>query len=494
MQFVVVDNFDEWRATARQLLTARQPPEAIHWSDPGHPQLFAPEVAKVSGDNGQELAQAPISSDRNAHRVPPEFIEQAKVVACHRGPERWELLYRLLWRLVHGERSLLQISTDDDVFAFERMRKEVTRDVHKMKAFVRFRLVHENDHGNERIDGQSAEAYVAWHRPDHRIVRLAAPFFARRFPAMHWTIFTPDESVHWNQSSLQYGPGTPANPLSEDAIEDLWRTYYAAIFNPARTNPTLMKREMPVRHWPTLPEAQIIPDLLVDAKSRTRDMVASREGFASDATSYIPHQADLPTLAVALQQCQACDLACSATQAVAGEGSAAARMVIVGEQPGDEEDRVGRPFVGPAGKLLDSALLEAGIDRQSVYLTNVVKHFKFVARGKQRLHKTPQVREITACRPWLAAELETIRPNVVVCLGSTAAQAMLGRDFRVRAGRGQWFQSSWNSPTSQPPRVIATWHPAAILRMQDPERRESLFANLVDDLMLAAAQVRNGPS
>jgi DNA polymerase len=255
-----------------------------------------------------------------------------------------------------------------------------------------------------------------------------------------------------------------------------------------------MKREMPVRHWPTLPEARIIPDLLVDAKSRTHDMVASREGFDRDASSFIPHQADLPTLAVALQQCQACDLACFAKQAVAGEGPAAARMVIVGEQPGDEEDRAGRPFVGPAGKLLDTALLEAGIDRQSIYLTNVVKHFKFVARGKQRLHKTPQVREITACRPWLAAELGTVQPSVVVCLGSTAAQAMLGRDFRVRAGRGQWFQSSWNSHTSQAPRVIATWHPAAILRMQDPQRRESLFANLVSDLMLAAAQVRSGQS
>jgi uracil-DNA glycosylase family protein len=173
--------------------------------------------------------------------------------------------------------------------------------------------------------------------------------------------------------------------------------------------------------------------------------------------------------------CTACDLHKTGTQTVFGEGRAKAEVVFVGEQPGDQEDLQGKPFVGPAGKVLDQALEDAGIDRKQVYLTNAVKHFKWVARGKRRIHQKPNWSEVAACRPWLDAELETIRPRVLVCLGATAAQALLGRDFRVTRQRGVPVESELAE------HVLATVHPSSILRA-DPERRDQEYEELVRDL------------
>lgn len=348
------------------------------------------------------------------------------------------MLYRALWRLTLGTPHLLQITTDDDVYSLTQMQKTVTRDVHKMKAFVRFRNV---------IDAVGDDNYVAWHRPDHRIVRLVAPFFARRFKGMNWSILTPDESVNWDQHRLTFRPGIPAREAPDgEALEELWKTYYASIFNPARVKVAAMKREMPVRHWPTLPEAALTDDLLRQAPQRVESMVQQSEGFAETAMHYMPVNGDaldrtsLESLREAAACCKACHLYQYATQTVFGEGPSDAKIVLVGEQPGDREDIQGHPFVGPAGKLLNEALGLAEIDRSQVYVTNVVKHFKFsetsTPRGKQRLHKKPDSREIFACRPWLEAELAVIQPEVVVCLGATTAQALFGRDFRITGDRG----------------------------------------------------------
>jgi DNA polymerase len=176
------------------------------------------------------------------------------------------------------------------------------------------------------------------------------------------------------------------------------------------------------------------------------------------------------------RKCTACPLWKHATQTVFGEGPAAARVLLVGEQPGDQEDRQGRPFVGPAGQLLDRALDAAGVDRDSVFVTNVVKHFKWVLRGKRRLHKKPIQREIDACIQWLEREIATVRPQIIVCLGATAAQALLGRQFRVTAQRGRLVPSKLAS------HVFATIHPSAILRLEGEEEREQAFRELVSDL------------
>jgi DNA polymerase len=201
------------------------------------------------------------------------------------------------------------------------------------------------------------------------------------------------------------------------------------------------------------------------------------------AAPLIPTRLTLENLREAAAGCQACNLWKRGTQTVFGEGAQRSRVLLVGEQPGNEEDLEGRPFVGPAGRLLDKALEEAGIDRRLAYVTNVVKHFKWEPRGKRRIHAKPNSAEIAACRPWLEAELDLLKPKVLVCLGATAAQALLGRQFRVTQNRGRFVES----PLA--PRVIATVHPSSILRAPDAEARHAQMREFIDDLKLAASAI-----
>jgi DNA polymerase len=198
---------------------------------------------------------------------------------------------------------------------------------------------------------------------------------------------------------------------------------------------------------------------------------------AGTAAEFFPDSLTLPKLREAAAGCRACDLYKTGTQTVFGEGAKRSEVMFVGEQPGDQEDLAGRPFVGPAGKLLDRAMEEAGIDRSLAYVTNVVKHFKWQARGKRRIHQKPNWAEMTACKPWLEAELEVVEPRVLVCLGATAAQALLGRQFRVTQHRGELVES----PLA--PSVVATVHPSSILRSDE---REAEFAAFVDDLRVVS--------
>ena len=199
------------------------------------------------------------------------------------------------------------------------------------------------------------------------------------------------------------------------------------------------------------------------------------------ALDFFPIRADYASLKAAADGCMGCDLYKNATQTVFGEGKIrAAQIFFVGEQPGDEEDIQGHPFVGPAGRLFDKALVEAGIDRRKTYVTNVVKHFKWKPRGKRRIHEKPRAGEIRACEPWLIAELELVKPRVLVCLGATAAQALLGKDFRVTQMRGTWIESTYAE------RTLATVHPSSILRAPDAEARAAQYGEFVKDLKLVA--------
>jgi uracil-DNA glycosylase len=204
------------------------------------------------------------------------------------------------------------------------------------------------------------------------------------------------------------------------------------------------------------------------------------------AADLIPRRPTLPKLREAAADCRACPLWKHATQTVFGAGSRSSVAMFVGEQPGDQEDRQGKPFVGPAGRLLDEALTLAGIDRQAAYVTNAVKHFKWEPRGKRRIHAKPSWSELTACRPWLEAELAVVRPSVLVCLGATAAQSLLGRQFRVTQQRGEWIESDLAE------HVTATIHPSAILRQRDDESRQEEMSKFVKDLKLVAS-VLNEP-
>jgi uracil-DNA glycosylase len=199
-------------------------------------------------------------------------------------------------------------------------------------------------------------------------------------------------------------------------------------------------------------------------------------GETESAAAYVPERPTLPRLKEAAAGCRGCHLWENATQTVFGEGARAADVMLVGEQPGDQEDLAGKPFVGPAGRILDQALEEAGIDRRQAYVTNVVKHFKWQPRGKRRIHQKPNWAEMAACRPWLEAELEVVEPDVVVCLGATAAQALIGRDFRVSRQRGELV----DSPLAR--YVLATVHPSSILRQRDDASREAEYAAFLEDL------------
>ena len=203
------------------------------------------------------------------------------------------------------------------------------------------------------------------------------------------------------------------------------------------------------------------------------------------AAPFVPHTTSLRTLSSAAHECRGCDLYKTATQVVFGAGPGTARVIFVGEQPGDQEDRQGEPFVGPAGALLDKALADAGIPREQAYVTNSVKHFKWEPRGKRRIHKKPRMSEIRACRPWLEAELRVIKPVVVVCLGATAAQSVMGPQFRLMQHRGKLLSSELAD------HVLATIHPSAVLRAPDADARHAAYESLVRDLKLAAEALRS---
>ena len=455
--------YASWHAQARALVSAGVHPSQIAWNDGTTAQPLLGGMAQPAPADLKPRARV---------SVPRRFVASAMLAARHSSPQRWTLLYRVLWRIVHGERTLLDSALDDDARELDALLRGVREDVERMKAFVRFRSV----------GAKGEERFIAWHRPDHDVAELVAPHFAKRYPNMRWSILTPMATIHWDGHEITTGPGVPVRAIpSEDsnrAAETLWRTYYAASFNPARANEAKLRRDMPDRFRAALPEAEAIPTLLAGAESRAEAMRITSGGLTSRAL--VPPTKDLTVLRSAATGCTGCDLFKQATRTVFGEGPSSASIVLVGEQPGDAEDIAGRPFVGPAGALLDRALADAGIVRSSVYVTNAVKHFAWEPRGKRRIHRTPRLSEVRACRPWVEAELASIAPRVVVCLGGTAAQALLGPQARVHALRGRVITGqSWA------PKMIVTLHPAAVLRA-DPSAQQTAYASLVADLKLAA--------
>lgn len=445
------DGWEGWRDAARRFLAARVEPDRIVWHvGESADDLFADGYSSLPPSPQLEL------------RVPRSFPKLAQHALLHADPERFSLLYKLLWQITEHP-GLLADHADPLVRRVELMAKAVRRDIHKMQAFLRFREVEEGD-GTKR--------FVAWFEPEHHIVRANAGFFLRRFANMAWSILTPEIAIHWDGETLSEGPGADRSMAPrEDALEDMWKAYYAAIFNPARLKVGAMTREMPRKYWKNMPEAQLIAPLIAGAQAREAHMVAQNVPPAARANT-------LHALAEEAQGCRRCPLWKGTNGCVFGEGPPSARLMIVGEQPGDEEDKVHRPFVGPAGGVLDRALGEAGIDRGDVYLTNAVKHFKYVMRGKRRLHQKPDTSEIEACRWWLDQEMSLVSPRATVMLGATAVRGVTGKSGTIGKMRGSPLTFSSGAG-------IVTWHPSYILRLPDREAAESAFAGLVDDLRLA---------
>jgi DNA polymerase len=473
MHHIILDHetdFDDWRQAARNLALAGVTPTGVTWSVKGNDDLFASAATPL-----------PSHSPDETFTVSAKFVELAKIAILHRDPQRFALLYRLLWRL-RGHHDLLDIATDPDVARVAAMAKAVRRDEHKMHAFVRFREV-----GRER-DAR----YIAWFEPEHHIVALAAPFFARRFADMPWSILTPDLCAHWDGLAVAFTSGVAKSEApTSDRLEETWRRYYATIFNPARLKVKAMQTEMPRKYWRNLPEASMIKPLIANAVRTTDAMIArgaSEPHKPQRQEEPMPRKTagagSLDALREEAADCRACPLWKNATQTVFGEGPKHAPIMLVGEQPGDKEDLAGKPFVGPAGQMLDRALEEAGVDRKKVYVTNAVKHFKFVPRGKIRLHQKPTTPEINACRQWYERELATIQPELVVALGATAAQSMLGKITPVNKNRGHLIELEGGR------KALVTVHPSYLLRVPDAASKAREYERFVADLKIAAAFLR----
>ncbi len=462
------NDFDEWRGHARDLLLAGVRPEDITWQVGPSADLFGEE-----GD-------LPVAQAGAVGRVSRAFIALGESAIQHSDPQRFAILYRLLWRQ-QNDSTLLLNAADRDNSLLTLMASAVRRDSHKMKAFVRFRSFHD-DGGQER--------FVAWFEPEHYTLEATAPFFARRFAGMHWGIVTPYASAWWDTQNLSFGPGGNKKDVpADDLVEEDWKTYYSSIFNPARLKVSMMKSEMPVKYWRNLPEAERIKPLIRQAKSLKEAMI---ERAASQPPAHhlrrkarepeVEQYREINSLTAAreaVQNCRRCPLYEQATQAVFGEGPADADLLFVGEQPGDQEDLAGRPFVGPAGQVFDDAIKNAGIDRRRVYVTNAVKHFKFIPRGKRRIHQRPDGGEIQACKFWLNLELAMVKPKIVVALGASAAQSLLEKkDIKISALRGRPIE------LGDGVLLFVTNHPSYLLRIPDAEGRLRERARFEDDLAL----------
>jgi DNA polymerase len=453
------DDFDFWRDQARALVQCDVPPDRVVWTEPGGAgDLFS---------GGRRRLPAP-RVDAPPVRASRAFVQLARNAICHSDPQRFALLYRLLWRLQVNPR-LFEDGADPDVRRLEELAKAVRRDIHKMRAFVRFRLVED---GDEEI----GEHYVAWFEPEHHILRANAGFFVRRFANMKWSILTPRGSLHWDGETLEEGPPAQRSDApAGDPIEDLWRKYYASIFNPARLKIGAMLKEMPRKYWKNMPEAALIPELVAGAQARESQMVAA------GALDMGERPSSLKAIDKAIHACRMCPIGLLDNTAVMGEGPRDAALMIVGEQPGDQEDESGRPFVGPAGQLLDRHLERVGIDRRSAYVTNAVKHFKFVQRGKRRLHQSPTSKEIDICRWWMESERALVQPKLVLAMGASAARGMLGKTVSISKARGQPHTLEDGSE------LWITAHPSYLLRLDGPARYEQ---SRLFDADLAAVKER----
>ena len=472
------DDVSGWRDGARALVAAGVAPERIEW-------LVGDGASRLPGPGQSEV------------RTSRAFLDAVEQGLLHSDPQRWALAYDILWRMQRSPR-LMEDRSDRAVARLHTLVRNVRRDEHKMRAFVRFRRVE----GAEQETGR--EAYVAWFEPEHHIERANARFFADRFAGMDWTIVTPRATISWDGERIAFGPGgSRAYVPPEDAAEDAWRTYYRSIFNPNRLKIAAMRSEMPVKYWRNLPEAPLIAPLIGSAAKRSEAMVrapaevlrVSREDAGMDlfeaegggergiGDNSAPRT--LEELHEAEKACRQCPLWEPATQVVPGVGPADAAVMFVGEQPGDNEDLAGEPFIGPAGQMFDAVAEEVGLDRSGMFVTNAVKHFKFEPRGKRRIHQKPDTSEIKACRNWFLHERRIVQPKLIVAMGATGARAVTGKAVTISRTRGTIM------PLDEETEYLITVHPSFLLRLPDEHLKRIEREKFARDLELVRDWARD---
>jgi len=417
-----------WRRAARGLVLAGVEPDRLTWRAGGH------------GD--------PIPEASGGFTLPKMLVHLAAQTFQAREPERFGLLYSLVWRAHHGTLDPHD-TTDPDLRLARQWALAVRADAHRMRTHQRFLPV----------SGDGGTRYLGWYAPDHFVLEGNARLLAARDPGRGFTLVTPDGSAHHDRDGLRFGVGLK-DPGDDDTLAAWWEAHRDSILAAADDGGGLP----PAEALDEAPRPQDLPAL---------GPVVLPAGQTSASGPIARHA----------RGCERCALHGPATQTVAGEGPIGARVMVVGEQPGDQEDVIGRPFVGPAGQLLDRALEEAGIDRRVLYVTNAVKHFKFTTRGRRRIHESPAQDEIETCRFWLDAERAAVNPALIVLLGGSAGRAVLGRPVAVTRERGRPFRLPDGG------NAFLTVHPSYLLRQPDEETRAREYEAFVRDLRTVRAMM-----
>jgi probable DNA metabolism protein len=414
-------DWEGWRQATRTLVLAGVAPETLTWA--------------VGGETTR-----PADASGSFH-VPRALVSLASLAIQACDPDRFGLLYSLVWRVNAGEK-LLEDDADPDLALARRLALAVRADAHRMRTNMRFLATPE--------DG--ATRYLGWFEPAHFVLPANAQLIVRRFPDLKLSIVTPDRAAHWDRSSLLFGSGL-RHAEDDEALQAWWEAHRETLLQQATSDVSVPEAES-VDEAPRPPDRPALGPVVLHQAADAALLRSAKEAAS----------------------CQRCPLYEPATQTVFGEGPADAPVLFVGEQPGDQEDTIGRPFVGPAGQMMDRAMEEAGIDRRAVYVTNAVKHFKFTSRGKRRIHQTPEVPEIHACKFWLDVEFVHIKPRLVVLMGGSAARAVLGRAVTISRERGRPIRMADGQT------VFVTVHPSYLLRVPDAAAKAREYEAFVRDL------------
>ncbi|CAE6891506.1 UdgX family uracil-DNA binding protein [Paraburkholderia domus] len=487
-------SFTAWRRAARALLRQGVEPSQIEWVESGD-EREAPGtagIASVATPGAPDTESDPATTGASgigttalaAPAIPRELLSWLKTAACFRAPDRWALLYRILWRWTHGERHVLDLNDADGALLDQRIRavEHETEDLLTLTLFRR------------RDPSMGPPEFVGWYEPHHDLLERAAARFAERMGDSTWMLATPYGAVLWNGMLLRIGRpaaeerehaahALPESTMTGEAItstptEALWLAYYASAFN-AQPSP------VPLRYWRMPPAGPPLPARLARERSR---LGAQSAPVTVPPTPPVEYSAMTPPLQEPtgpLGTCRRCALWRNAKHAVAGAGAAHAAIMVVGEQPGEYENQHGEPFTGPAGQLLDAVLARAGLTREALYLTYAVKHYKWETLDQQRVHRTPAPREVEACQYWLEKELTRIAPRVVVTLGATALKALTGAHVNLSEYLGQTIAHDGRL-------IVPAWHPSYALITADARLRDDIVATIAAAFGRAAALAAKG--
>jgi DNA polymerase len=419
-------DWDGWRRATRTLVLAGTDPAEVTWS--------------VGG------TADPLPDAAGSFSLSRALVDMAALAIQGREPERFGLLYSLVHRAHHGERIFDQ-PDDPDLRLAQRLAFAVRAEAHRMRTHLRFLPVQDSD----------GPRLLGWYAPAHYVLEANAQLIARRFPADPLSIVTPDGSAHWDGTALRFGAGL-TDPADDATLAAWWDAHHAAVLADAAPGTSVPEAEA----LDEAPRPPSLPPLGPVVLPQPRDPDIHHAGREA-------------------ADCRRCDLWQPAIQTVFGEGPAGAAAMFIGEQPGDQEDVIGRPFVGPAGQLLDRAMEAAGIDRRTIYITNAVKHFKFTPRGRRRIHQPPDAAEIATCRFWLDVERVRLHPRLLVLMGGSGARAVLGRPVAVTRERGQPFRLADGQM------AFLTVHPSYLLRIPDEAQKAREYDAFLRDLRAVKA-------